>query len=80
MVSHIHSVTKIHRIACIPGDGIGVDITEAAIQVLTTLAKTLGTFQLDFESFDWGSDRYKKTGSYVPADALATLRKFDAIL
>lgn len=42
MVSTIHSATKVHRIACIPGDGIGIEITDAAIQVLNALQKTLG--------------------------------------
>lgn len=60
MPSHIHSTgLKIHRIACIPGDGIGVDITEAAIQVLNALSKSLGTFSFDFNTFDWSSKNYR---------------------
>jgi len=47
MPSHIRETgPKIHRIACIPGDGIGVDITEAAIQVLNALAKATGALNL----------------------------------
>jgi hypothetical protein len=50
MPSHVHEIGKIHRIACIPGDGIGVDITDAAIKVLDVLAKTLGGFEFEFKS------------------------------
>ncbi|KAJ4287797.1 hypothetical protein N0V90_012501 [Kalmusia sp. IMI 367209] len=79
MPSHIHSVTKVHRIATIPGDGIGVDITEAAVQVLKTLSKTLGTFQIDFTPFDWSSKNYLSRGYYMPPDGLDELKKHDAI-
>jgi isocitrate/isopropylmalate dehydrogenase len=79
MPSHIHQVAKVHRIACIPGDGIGVDITEAAIQVLTQLAKTLGGFEFEFTSFDWSSKNFLERGWYMPPDGLEQLKKFDAI-
>ena len=79
MPSHIHEVANIHRIACIPGDGIGVDITEAAIQVLNQLAKTFGGFEFDFTSFDWSSKNFLERGWYMPPDGLEQLKKFDAI-
>jgi tartrate dehydrogenase len=79
MPSHIHQVAKVHRIACIPGDGIGVDITEAAIQVLTQLAKTLGGFEFEFTSFDWSSKNFLERGWYMPLDGLEQLKTFDAI-
>ncbi|KAF1838942.1 tartrate dehydrogenase [Decorospora gaudefroyi] len=79
MPSHIHSVTKVHRIACIPGDGIGVDITEAAIRVLSTLSNTLSGFEFDFTTFDWSSKHYLERGWYMPPDGLEQLKKFDAI-
>jgi isocitrate/isopropylmalate dehydrogenase len=79
MPSNIREVAKIHRIACIPGDGIGVDITEAAVQVLSTLAKALGGFEFDFTTFDWSSKNYLERGYYMPPDGLQQLKKFDAI-
>lgn len=48
----------LYKIAAIPGDGIGVDITEAAEQVLNTLAKAHGGFAFEFEHFDWSSKKY----------------------
>ena len=54
------------NIVCIPGDGIGVDITDAAVQVLTKLAATFGTFKLTFDTLDWSSKNYKQRGYYAP--------------
>jgi isocitrate/isopropylmalate dehydrogenase len=80
MPSHIREIgPKTHRIACIPGDGIGVDITEAAISVLTTLAKSAGNFEFEFTTFDWSSKNYLARGWYMPPDGLAQLKSFDAI-
>jgi isocitrate/isopropylmalate dehydrogenase len=79
MPSHIREIGKIHRIACIPGDGIGVDITDAAVQVLNVLAKTMGGFEFEFTTFDWSSKNYLERGWYMPPDGLDQLKKFDAI-
>ena len=69
----------IFRIASIPGDGIGIDITDSAIQVLNTLSSTLGTFSFEFTEFDWSSENYKKRGYYAPPDGVEGLKGFDAI-
>lgn len=69
-----------YKIASIPADGIGPEVISAGIRVLKKLASTLGTFNLEFENFDWSSEAYKRTGKYLPDDALQTLKKFDAIL
>src|SRR5512138_2169278 len=67
---------KTYRIAAIPGDGIGNEVIPAGIEVLQKLQ---GGFRLEFEPFDWSSDRYKKTGAYIPEGGLEKLKKFDAI-
>lgn len=69
-----------YRIASIPGDGIGVEVVSATIQVIEKLAKTLGTFNINFEHIPWGTAYYKQTGRYVSEDYLDTLRQYDAIL
>ena len=69
-----------YKIASIPADGIGPEVISAGITVLKTLASQLGSFNLEFENFDWSSETYKNTGEYMPNDALVTLKKFDAIL
>jgi tartrate dehydrogenase/decarboxylase/D-malate dehydrogenase len=70
---------RIHRIAAIPGDGIGKEVIAAGVRVLDVLARKDAGFRLEFEHFDWGSDYYKRHGAMMPADGLATLRKFDSI-
>ena len=70
---------KTYRIAAISGDGIGNEVIPAGMEVLAELAGKEG-FTLQFESFDWGSDRYKKNGAYIPEGGLAKLKTFDAIL
>jgi tartrate dehydrogenase/decarboxylase/D-malate dehydrogenase len=68
-----------HRIASIPADGIGPEVIAAGLEVLDALATRDGGFVLDVEHYDWGSERYKKIGAFMPDDALATLKKADAI-
>jgi tartrate dehydrogenase len=69
-----------YRIASIPGDGIGAEVVSAAIQVLKALTAKLKTFTLEFDHIPWGTDYYKRTGSYVDADVLDRLRGYDATL
>ena len=70
---------KTHRIALYPGDGIGVDVTEAAAAVLRAAAAHDGGFQLDLTRFDWGHRYHLQHGLVVPPEFLETLRGFDAI-
>ncbi|HMF62197.1 MAG TPA: isocitrate/isopropylmalate family dehydrogenase [Vicinamibacterales bacterium] len=69
---------KTHRIALYPGDGIGPEVTDAAVTVLTAVAKRAG-FRLDFERFDWGMPHFDRHGRVAPEDFLTTLGGFDAI-
>ena len=68
-----------YRIAAIPGDGIGVEVIAAGLEVLDTLARKDRGFDLQVESFDWSSDRYLREGNYIPEGGLEKLRRFDAI-
>jgi tartrate dehydrogenase/decarboxylase/D-malate dehydrogenase len=65
-----------HKIAVIPGDGIGKEVIPAGVQVLRVLAKD---FELQFDDFPWGSDYYRQTGKMMPDDGLEILRGYDAI-
>ena len=68
------------RIAVIPGDGIGVDVTAEAVKVLEAVAGASGS-AIRMTSYDWGADHYLKTGVSLPADALEELQdNYDAIL
>ncbi len=68
-----------HRIAVIPGDGIGREVTAAGLAVLEALEAASPGLELAFESFPWGSDFYRETGAMMPADGLDRLGGFDAI-
>jgi len=70
---------KTFKIAAIPGDGIGTEITEAAIQVLDKLSEVNGTIKFEWENFDWSSKKYLERGWYMPPDGLDQLKKHDAI-
>jgi tartrate dehydrogenase/decarboxylase / D-malate dehydrogenase len=70
---------KTHRIALYPGDGIGPEVVDAAIEVAAAAERTVGGFHLDYERFDWGMAHYDRCGRVAPEDFLATLRGFDAI-
>lgn len=64
-----------HKIALIPGDGIGTAVVEAAMQVAEKAAPGL----LAPTSFDWSCDTWLSTGHMMPEDGIETLRGFDAI-
>jgi tartrate dehydrogenase/decarboxylase / D-malate dehydrogenase len=68
-----------HRIACIPGDGIGHEVTPAACAVLEAGGRRHG-FDFRWEEYDWSCERYEREGAMMPADGLERLREFDAIL
>ena len=63
-----------HKIAVIPGDGIGKEVIPAGVQVLRALG-----LDLEIEEFPWGSDYFRQTGKMMPADGLEMLRAYDAI-
>jgi tartrate dehydrogenase len=69
---------KSHRIALVPGDGVGGEITDEAVRVLDAAASIHG-FEVTTELFDWSCDRYLTTGAMMPDDALDVLSGFDAI-
>src|SRR5271163_1237186 len=67
-----------HRVAVIPGDGIGKEVIPEALKVLhaATAARPLALTE-----FDWGADRFLRDGTTLPGDAPEMFRRdFDAIL
>src|ERR1700722_1982666 len=68
------------RIAVIPGDGIGKEVTPEALKVLKSVTTATGR-SMDFVEFDWGADKYLRDGVSLPDGAAEMLRdEFDAIL
>ena len=67
------------RIAVIPGDGIGKDVTAEAVKVIDAVAETFGR-RFDLEHLPWGADYFLQTGISVPPNGHAMLRDdFDAV-
>jgi 3-isopropylmalate dehydrogenase len=66
------------RYAMVPGDGIGIDVTKEAVKVLTAASKIFG-FGLTLEHFDFGAERYLRTGETLPEGTLEAWSKFDAV-
>src|SRR5467141_3164500 len=68
------------RIAVIPGDGIGKEVTPEAVKVLRAVAAAAKR-RLEFVEFDWGADKFLREGVSLPIGAVEMLRdEFDAIL
>lgn len=63
-----------YRIATIPGDGIGVDVTAEAKTVLDSVLPGI-----EWTEFDWSCEKYLQTGAMMPADGVEQLAGFDAI-
>ena len=68
-----------HRIAVIPGDGIGKETVPESLKVLDAAASRFG-FKLALAEYDWSCETYKRTGAMMPADGMARLREADSIL
>ena len=70
---------RIYKIAAIPGDGIGIEVIAAGLEVLNVLAGRDRGFKLEIEYFPWNSAYYLEHGHYIPAGGLAKLKTVDAI-
>jgi tartrate dehydrogenase/decarboxylase/D-malate dehydrogenase len=68
-----------HRIAVLPGDGIGKETVPEALKVLDAAARRFG-FDLAYTHYDWSCETYKETGKMMPDDGLDQLRESDSIL
>jgi 3-isopropylmalate dehydrogenase len=69
-----------HRIAVIPGDGIGPEVIREVVAVLERLRHT-HSVHLQLTHFDWGAEKFLRDGISLPEGALEMLsRDFDAIL
>ena len=71
---------RTHRIAVIPGDGIGQEVMPEALRALQVAQQQFG-FRLDLTPIDWAScDYYARTGEMMPPDWKAQLEPQHAIL
>src|SRR5215471_5689675 len=66
------------RIAIVPGDGIGIDVTAEAVKILQTCCDVTGN-KLEFVHYDYGAEKYLSTGISMPPGGYDDLRTYDAI-
>jgi 3-isopropylmalate dehydrogenase len=68
-----------HAVACLPGDGIGPEVTAEARRAVDAAGERFG-FAIDWTGYDLGADRYLRTGEVLPDTVLKELGEVDAIL
>ncbi|HPY30910.1 MAG TPA: 3-isopropylmalate dehydrogenase [Verrucomicrobiota bacterium] len=69
---------KIYDIAVLPGDGTGPEVTAEALKVAEAAARKFN-FKLNWHHYDFGGDRYLRTGEVLPDSAADEFRKFKAM-
>jgi len=67
-----------YRIAVMPGDGTGPEVVKEGLKVLKAVSKKVG-FKYETKTYDFGGERYLKTGEILPDSAVSELKKFQAI-
>jgi 3-isopropylmalate dehydrogenase len=67
-----------YKIAVIPGDGTGPEVVDEGIKVLKAVSEKYD-FSFEFTNFNFGGERYMKTGEILPESAVEELKHFDAI-
>jgi len=67
------------RLAVVPGDGIGTEVTAEALKVLQAVAPAYD-LKVELTDYDLGAERYLRTGEVLPDAVLAEIRQHDAIL
>ncbi len=68
-----------HKVAVIPGDGVGPEVVREGMKVLKATMETTNGLDLVFEEFPYGGEYYLKTGRLISEDELEELSEFDAI-
>jgi 3-isopropylmalate dehydrogenase len=71
-------MSKTYNIAVIPGDGTGPEVVAEGIKVLDAISEKKG-FKIALTHYDFGGERYLRTGEVLPENAVSDLRKHDAI-
>jgi len=69
---------KTYKIAVMGGDGTGPEVAAEGVKVLKAAADKFD-FKLELTDFDYGGDRYMRTGEVLPENAVEELTKHDAI-
>src|ERR1041384_6343319 len=63
-----HSMTQTHRITLIPGDGIGPEVTRAAVRILEATG-----LKFEWETFQAGAEAFEKYREYIPKELIHSI-------
>jgi 3-isopropylmalate dehydrogenase len=69
---------KSYNIALMPGDGTGPEVLKEGVKVLDVVGAKYG-LAFNYTDYDFGGERYKRTGETLPDGAVAELKKHHAI-
>ncbi|MDI6775201.1 MAG: 3-isopropylmalate dehydrogenase [Verrucomicrobiota bacterium] len=72
-------MSQVYNIAVIDGDGTGPEVVREAVKALQAAARACG-FGVNLARYDFGAERYLRTGEALPDSAVEEMRKHDAIL
>ena len=67
-----------HKVACIPGDGIGKEVVPEGMQILEAVGRKL-KIEFEWKTFDWSCETFTKTGRMMPENGLEILREYETI-
>jgi 3-isopropylmalate dehydrogenase len=67
-----------YKIAVMPGDGTGPEVVREGLKVLKSVSEKFN-FKYETKTFDWGGERYLKTGETIPQGGLEEIKEFDTI-
>ena len=80
IASEAEAETRVHRIVVIKGDGIGHELTDAALTVLGEVERRLGGFHLDIDHHEGGAEYYRLHGYNLSNQTLQAIREADAMM
>ncbi len=69
----------VHKVAVVPGDGIGPEVLREGVKVLEKTAELDGGFSFEFAHYPWGCEYYLKHGRMMAENGIELLGKSDAI-
>ena len=71
-------MSKTYQIGVIPGDGTGPEVIAEGLKVLKAVSEKTG-IKYNFIHYDFGGERYLRSGETLPDSAIKELRQLDAI-
>lgn len=80
MLSHSFDAGNVFRIAVLPGDGIGPEVIQEGLKVLSVVSDLIGGIHFDCQTYPAGAVEYQKNGIALPFTTLQACREADAIL